>query len=151
MSLRTAFASALQYLRIRKGMSQRDIARTIDQSHVSRLEAGATSVSLEASDELAQALQADPMSLLTLIYASQRGESPLTVLRRTQDDLKSLGLLDDVVPAEPSKLESPRAVKAAELALQISALLEDGKSQAEVAKLLGIARSTVTRHVQIKK
>jgi transcriptional regulator with XRE-family HTH domain len=151
MSLRNAFAAALQSARIHQGLSQRDIAQAIDQSHVSRIEAAVTSVSLDVSEELAKAMKIDPMSLLALVYASQRGESALAVLKQTEYDLKALGLLEAAIPAEPSKLDSPRAVKSAELAQQIALLLAEGKSQAEVAKLLGVARSTITRHVQLKK
>jgi DNA-binding NarL/FixJ family response regulator len=118
---------------------------------VSRLEAATTTVSLEVSEELAKAMRIDPMSLLALVYASQNGESALAVLRRAEYELTALGLLEAAIPAEPSKLDSPRAVKSAELAQQIALLLAEGKSQAEVAKLLGVARSTITRHVQLKK
>ena len=151
MSLRNAFAAALQYVRTHRGMSQRDIASTTDQSHVSRLEAASTSVSLDVSEELAKAMQISPLSLLTLVYASRSGESPETVLRQAQNELEALGLLQASVPPQPSKLESPRAVESAELARQISSLLAQGKSKAEVARELGVARSTITRHVQIKK
>lgn len=151
MSLRNAFAAALQYVRTHKGLSQRNIAGTTDQSHVSRLESATTSVSLEVSEELAGAIQIRPMSLLALVYASRTGESPMSVLQHAEDELKALGLLHEAVPAQPSKAESPRAAESSKLAQKISALLAEGKSQAEVARELGVARSTITRHVKIKK
>ncbi|WP_219064450.1 helix-turn-helix domain-containing protein [Pseudomonas sp. UMAB-08] len=150
MSLRNAFAAALQFVRAHQGLSQRAVASTMDQSHVSRLEGATRSVSLEVSEELAEALQLHPMSLLTLVYAAQSGQSPQTILQRTRDDLESLALLNAVVPAAPTRPDHPRVVEAAELGRQVSDLLAEGNSQAEVARLLGVSRSTITRHVQRK-
>ena len=75
----------------------------------------------------------------------------MSVLQQTEDELQALGLLHESLPAQPSKAESPRAAESSKLAQKISALLAEGKSQAEVARELGVARSTITRHVQIKK
>jgi DNA-binding NarL/FixJ family response regulator len=54
------------------------------------------------------------------------------------------------IPAAPSKLESPQAIEAAERSQEISSLLAEGKSQAEIARLLGVARSTISRHVKTR-
>lgn len=150
MSLRNAFGAALQFLRANKRLSQREISTHIDPSHVSRLEAAQRSVSLEVSRELAQALNLDPMSLLALVYAADTGESPRTIIRRAYEDLESLALLDATLPGEPTKIEHPRIVGAAELKQKIMRLMAEGNSQADVARLLGIAKSTVTRRLQSK-
>ncbi|WP_443691304.1 helix-turn-helix domain-containing protein [Pseudomonas sp.] len=150
MSLRNAFAAALQFMRTHKGFSQRDVASTMDQSHVSRLEGATRSVSLEISEKLAEALQLHPMSLLTLVYAAQSGQSPQAVLQRTRDDLEALDLLNAAIPPEPVKADHPRVVEAAELYRQVNELLAEGHSQAEVARRLNVSRSTITRHVQRK-
>lgn len=151
MSLSDAYAVALQYMRKHKNLSQRDIAVGTDQSHVSRLEAASTSVSLEVSDELARAFKIEPITLLALVYASQNGASPQSVLHRAEAELTALGLLRASLPPTPSKLESPRAVEAAGRARAIAELLAQGKSQAEVARLLGLSKSTVSRHVKIMR
>ena len=149
MSLRDAFAAALQYMRKHRNLSQRDISAGTDQSHVSRLEAAGNSVSLEVSDELARALAIEPMALLALVYASQNGVSPKCVLSRAEAELEALELLHVHLPSTPSKLESPRAMESAQRSRAIAELLAQGKTQAEVARLLGLAKSTVTRHVQL--
>jgi transcriptional regulator with XRE-family HTH domain len=148
MSLRNAFAAALQFLRANQRLTQLDISKQTDPSHVSRLESAQRSVSLEKSKELAQALNLEPLSFLALVYASENRESPRSVLQRAHDDLESLALLDAVIPAQPSKTDHPRVVESADLKLKITKLLAEGHSQAQIARILGVAKSTVTRRIQ---
>ena len=70
MLLRNAYAAVLQLLRARLGLTQHDIAMAVTPSHVSQLEAVKTSATLEVSQELAQALNLHPVSLLTLVHAA---------------------------------------------------------------------------------
>jgi len=148
MSIRTAFASALQFLRAHRKLSQKDIAIQTDQSHVSRLEAGERSVSLEISQELAEALGLDPMTLLTIVYAAERGQSPREILRRIHDDLESSNLLDAKIPYSPTQTVHPVVAEATELKRKIIELMDEGHSQAEVARRLEVSKSTVTRHLK---
>jgi transcriptional regulator with XRE-family HTH domain len=148
MSIRTAFASALQFLRAHRKVSQKDIAKQIDQSYVSRLEAGEHSVTLEISQELAEALRLDPLSLLTFAYAVERGLSPREVLSCIQDDLESSNLLDTKIPPTPVQAVHPVVAEAAELKRKIIELMDEGYSQAEVARRLEVSRSTVTKHLK---
>lgn len=150
MSLRTAFAAALQFLRAHRQLSQQGIANQTDQSHISRLEAGARSVSLEVSQELAEALRLDPMSLLTIVYAAERGQSPREILSRIQDDLESSDLLDASIPSKPVQAVHPVVAEALELKSKIIGLMAEGLTQAEVARRLGVSRSTVSKHLQKK-
>jgi len=148
MSLRTAFAAALQFLRAHRKLSQQDIAKLTDQSHISRLEAGTRSATLEVSQELAEALQLDPLSFLTIVYAAQRGQSPRAILSSIQADLESSGLLDATIPTTPAPVVHPVVADAAELKFKIIKMMDEGLTQAEVARRLKIAKSTVTRHLK---
>ena len=87
MSLRTAFAAALQLLRTRRESSQQDLAEAVDPSYISRLESGARSVTLDVSQDIAKALGVDPLTLLTLAYAAHRGQTPKQVLDHLAKDL----------------------------------------------------------------
>lgn len=148
MSIRSAFASALQFLRAHRKLSQKDIATQTDQSHISRLEAGERSVSLEVSQELAEALGLDPMTLLTIVYAAELGQSPREILRRIYDDLESSNLLDAKIPSSPTQTVHPVVAEASELKRKIIELMDEGHSQAEVARRLEVSKSTVTRHLK---
>jgi|LNAP01.1.fsa_nt_gb transcriptional regulator with XRE-family HTH domain len=148
MSLRSAFASTLQALRAHRGLTQKNIANTTDPSHVSRLEAGTRSVSLEVSEELAHAIGIQPVSLITLVYASKDGMTAREMLHKVQGDLDALGLLDTPISADPVKVVHPRVAEAAELKRKILELMTEGQSQAQVARLLKVSPSTVTKHLK---
>ncbi|MDR8365043.1 helix-turn-helix domain-containing protein [Pseudomonas sp. JL3] len=148
MSLRTAYAATLQFLRAHKKLSQQKIAKQINQSQISRLEAAERSVSLEVSEQLAESFQLDPLSLLTVVYAAHRGQSPREILRRLHDDLDSSNLLDVSVSNELDKTAHPVTAKATKLKSDIFELMDEGHSQAEVARRLGVSRQTVSKHVR---
>jgi DNA-binding NarL/FixJ family response regulator len=88
------------------------------------------------------------MSLLTIVYAVERGLSPREILSRIHDDLESSNLLDARIPSSPAKTIHPVVAEAAELKRKIIALIDEGCSQAEVARRLEVSRSTVTKHLK---
>ena len=148
MSLRTAYAAALQLLRTRRETSQRELADAVDPSYVSRLEAGTRSVTLDVSHELAKALGVDPLTLLTLAYAAERRLTPQQVVDQLVKDLELTGLLGNEVPALPSKKAHPVVTASLELREQIKKLIDQGLTQAEVARKLGISRQTVSNRLK---
>lgn len=148
MPVRVAFAAALQFLRGHLSVSQRDVAQTREQSYISKLEAGSRSVTLEAAQDLADAMNIDPLAFLTLVYASDRGKSPRQLLIELEQVLESQGLLDANVPAQPRTIPHPVDVNAAATNSKIKELMAQGLNQAEVARRLGISRQSVSRHVR---
>jgi len=120
----------------------------MDQSYVSRLESGARSVTLEVSQELAEALELDPLSLLTVVYAVHTGKSPEQILDQVRRDLEAAQLLNAQVPANPEPIPHPVVADAAALKIQVHALLEEGLTQAETAKRLGVSRQTVNKYAR---
>jgi transcriptional regulator with XRE-family HTH domain len=151
MSVRVAFAAALQFLRGHLSVSQRDIAQTREQSYVSKLEAGSRAVTLEVAQDLAQAMKIDPLALLTLVYASDRGKSPRQVLVELNLALENAGLLDVNIPSQPGTVPHPVDVSAAATKTKIHELIAQGLNQAEVARRLGISRQSVSRHLRKSK
>lgn len=145
MSLRKAYAATLQWLRVRRGLSQADLQDQADQAHVSRLEASKTSVSLDLSADIAQALGVTPLSFLTLVAAAHEGKTARSALNETLAELLLLGVLDEVLPNQPQKLIPPQSLVAAEKLRAVQELKKDGVSQVEVSRKLGLPRSTVGR------
>ncbi|MFG9940848.1 DNA-binding protein [Pseudomonas aeruginosa] len=145
MSLRKAYAATLQWLRIRRGLSNSTFKNRLIRLYISRLEASTTSATVDLTSELADALGVTPLSFFTLLAAANEGKTPRTALIETLAELQIQGLLDEKLPAEPQKLPPPRQVAAAEKLRAIRALKEAGLSQAEVCKKLGWRSSTVGR------
>lgn len=150
MSLRIAYASALRFLRKRNEVSQHDLAPAANPSYVSRLEAGARSVTLDVSQELAKALNVDPLTLLVLAYAAERDQTPQEVMNHLLGDLRAQDLLTSKIPSGIAKIPHPEVVAGMDLHAQIIGLMDQGLTQAEVARLLGIARQTVSNHLKRK-
>lgn len=71
MSVRIAFAAALRLLRTGRGLKQDDLSGSLTQSHVSQIENGKTSPSLEVIIELSDALKLHPVALMALVCAAQ--------------------------------------------------------------------------------
>lgn len=151
MSLRISYAAALQFLRVHRESSQQKLGQAADQSYISRLESGTRSVTLDVSQELAQALGVDPLTLLVLAYASDRGQTPHQVLDHLLTDLTKTGLLDSEIPSLPSKRTHPISAAAEQLHAQIKVLVAKGLSPSEIARRLGVARQTVSNHLKKMK
>ncbi|MEX5502264.1 helix-turn-helix domain-containing protein [Pseudomonas putida] len=148
MSLRIAYASALQFLRLRRESSQQALAEAADPSYISRLEAGRRSVTLDASQDIAQGLGVDPLTLLVLAYAAERGQTPQEILRQLEGDLSTGGLLTCEIPSQPSKAPHPGIAAAQVLRAQIKELTDQGLAPVEVAKRLGVSRQSVAYHIK---
>jgi transcriptional regulator with XRE-family HTH domain len=148
MSLRIAYGSALKFLRARQDSSQEDLGHAIDRSYISRLERGERSVTLDVSHSLAEALEVDPLTLLVLAYAAERDQTPQQVLDHLLVDLTATGLKGSKIPSLPPESRHPVTVAAEELRARIRELVDQGLSQAEVARRLGIARQTVSNHLK---
>ena len=151
MSLRIAYAAALRFLRKRSEVSQQQLAPAANPSYVSRLESGTRSVTLDVSQELAKALNVDPLTLLVLAYAAERNQTPQEVMEHLLGDLSAKGLLVTKIPSELVKDPHPEVVAGVELNARIKVLMDQGLSQAEVARRLGIARQTVSNHLKRRK
>lgn len=146
MTLREAFASALQFLRARQGLSQHDIAPSVAQSYVSRLEAGKRSVSLEMSAELADAIGLHPLSFLALVYAAKDGRPAHEILKLTEQQLTEALLLQAEIVQGTERKPHRRKAEAAQTARAVLEQKNDGKTQAEAARSLQISTSTVGRY-----
>lgn len=145
MSLRKAYAATLQWLRMRRGLSQSELQTQTDQGHISRLEASTRSASVDLSADLAKALGVAPLSFLTLVAAAHEGKTARAALNDTLAELERLGVLDEELPGEPLKLTPPRKLAADEKLQAIRKLREAGLTQKEVSRKLGLPTSTVGR------
>ncbi|KPZ27229.1 Uncharacterized protein ALO38_03687 [Pseudomonas coronafaciens pv. zizaniae] len=146
MSLRTALASALQLLRRARGMSQTDFEGSVTQSHISLLESAGTSVSTDTLHDLCKSLEMHPVAFMTLVYSAHSQLTPAEVMALAKEELVQQALIDKVVESGPDKHPHPRVSSAAKSREAVHELREAGHTQAEIARRLNMAESTVRRH-----
>ncbi|UFH49590.1 helix-turn-helix domain-containing protein [Pseudomonas sp. KNUC1026] len=146
MLLRQALAEALLLLRTRKGVTQRMLAVELDASQVSRLERAQSAATLESIDLLAQALEIQPLTLLTLAYAIKAGSTPHDALKLVSEELGLQDFLDIQVSTLVPDFVHPLTARGIETTHAVLELKGQGLSQAQVARSLGISTSTVGRH-----
>lgn len=145
MSLRKSYAAVVQLLRTRKGLSQAKLAGSLTQAHVSELELGRSSATIEMSARLASALKVEPITLLALAAASHEKCTVREALLSALAEAESLGLADTPLPTEPQVMAPSRVVEAKRKWLAVQELKAKGLSQSEAAKHLGVPESTLRR------
>ncbi|KWS73168.1 MULTISPECIES: helix-turn-helix domain-containing protein [Pseudomonas syringae group] len=145
MSLRKSYAAVVQLLRTQKGLSQAKLAGSITQAHVSELELGKSSATVDMSVRLAFALNVEPITLLALAVASHEKRSMREVLLGALAEAESLGLADTPLPTEPQVMAPSRVLEAKRKWLAVQELKTKGLSQSEAAKHLGVPESTLRR------
>lgn len=148
MSIQDGFAAALRWIRVTKGLTQKEVSTAVAASHVSQIEAGKTSPTVKVAGDLAFALGLSPSALLAAAAASDLGTTPRAVLMQAIDELERLELGDTVPPASAQSTDSPHptSARAAVIRAQVQELKTRGMTQVDVARELAIPRSTVQRH-----
>lgn len=145
MSLRKAYAAALQQLRFSLGRFQREAVGKIDRSHVSRLETGRHSATVTSTADIAEALGVQPMTFLALVFAAQESCSARQVLLKALAELDELELADELMPAEPEQIPPPVVHETQKRWEAVQAQKNAGATQREAAAALGISTSAVGR------
>ena len=145
MSLRKAYAAALQQLRVSLGRFQHEAVGKIDRSHVSRLETGKHSATVNSTADIAEALGVQPLTFFALVFAAKEMQPARQVLLKALAELEALELADEILPAEPVQVPPPVVSQAEKRWAAVQAQKEAGATQKETAALLGISTSAVGR------
>lgn len=80
MDIKEAFASALKQARIASELTQEDFSDVSSRTYVSSLERGLKNPTLDKIGDLAGVMAIHPLTLLTLVYMSERNDSDSTKL-----------------------------------------------------------------------
>ena len=80
-----------------------------------------------------------------MVIAADQKRSPREVLHSAILALEELGLADEQMPDEPSRLEPPRVAGAREKKRLVQELKARGMSRSEVVRELGYSTATVGR------
>ena len=90
MYRKAAFGVALKKIRKARNMSQEDFAIVSSRTYISSLERGLKSPTLAKINLLAETLEVNPLTLLTLAYLDESTQSPSELLQSVVKELDSL-------------------------------------------------------------
>ncbi|NQD77560.1 helix-turn-helix transcriptional regulator [Pseudomonas sp. B21-023] len=145
---RKAFASALRFLRRQGSVLQADFDSGVSQSHVSRLEQGQSSPTLDRLEEIAAQLGLHPITLVAITCGASEQIPPAQLLERVRRELEAVASLDQPLPIEDQPITHPQIIEARKLRDEVQRLKGLGHTKAEISRLLGIAKSTAAKHWQ---
>jgi transcriptional regulator with XRE-family HTH domain len=146
MSLRQAFAAALKLVRAHHKLLQQDVSSGVTQARISQLESGKNSATLETTQQIAHAMCMTTTSFVATVLAAQHENTPRQILNEALAELDALGLLDVNVSEHVPELGHPVTQKSANTREHVQKLKTEGHRHSEVARILGLSKSTVTRH-----
>lgn len=154
MSVRKSLAEILRVVRGKRGMTLLNIGEgTSPWSYISLLERAGSNVTVEKLEHVAAALEINPLTLLLLAQSAQRGVMPDVLVKELLSEIQELdvevelqGIAAHMAEGTTPVREHPRAKEGKATTAAVSELKRQGKTQAEVSRELGLARSTVSKH-----
>lgn len=146
MSLRQAFAAAMKFVRAHHKLLQQEVSIGLSQARISQLESGKNSATLETTQQVAQAMRMTTTSFVATVLAAQNKTTPRQVLSEALKELESLGLLDVDISQYLPNSAHPVSQKSANTRAEVQKLKAEGHRHVDVARILGLGKSTVTRH-----
>ncbi|WP_226992661.1 helix-turn-helix domain-containing protein [Pseudomonas syringae group genomosp. 3] len=133
-------------MRRHSSVLQADFEGGVSQSHISRLERGESSVTLERLEEIAAHLNVHPLSLIALTWGASEQIPPAELLERVRRELESVEGLLRPIAIDDQPAVHPRIIEAEKVRNEVQRLKALGHTKAEISRLMGIAKSTAARH-----
>ncbi|MFJ2452614.1 helix-turn-helix domain-containing protein [Pseudomonas protegens] len=90
MTLKASFATVLRALRAKRNISQREFADTTSRTHLSKLEAGKSSITLDKLQQLSDRLSLSSLTLLTLTIIESTAESTTELVNKLCGEIRRL-------------------------------------------------------------
>jgi len=146
MSLSKGLAAALRSARKVRGLSQQGLGDAGDRKHLWQMENGKSSPTLNKLEELSQALNYDPVTLLTLCIAVRDDITPDDVLKRAQRELiefEQLGGMKELAANSDSEPFNSRTNEKQRKLAAVQACKREGLTQKATMERLGMPKSTV--------
>lgn len=152
MTLKNEIGAVLRAIRQQRGLSYEDLNESTFRTTLSLIERGKSKLTVETLSSLAKALDFDVLAFMALCIALERGQTPDDALVKALHELDQfkatggLALLEEQMKdgelvarsqGKPTNQENKSAV------LRLKA---EGKTQADIRRLLGLAKSTVSQY-----
>lgn len=149
MSLKPAFAAVLRSVRGAQHRTQENLAEAASRTYMGKLENGASSITLDKLDELAEALGLSPLTLLALTLSArdsgateQKLERALKEVQVIEAEIGMQTIQSHLTGGKLSKRQPSRPADLEKLAL-VQACKAEGLTQAAASRRLGLNRSTI--------
>jgi transcriptional regulator with XRE-family HTH domain len=145
-------AAVIRAVRKSRGVGYEDLANVGVQRSISALEQAQVNISVGKLAELANALDFDLVALVALCVTLQTNKQPLEVMACASDALMKFAscgghkILEEQFNAGKLLKRSRGKPANRENAVAVRALKEQGHTQAEAVRSLGLAKSTVSRY-----
>ncbi|BCS42997.1 helix-turn-helix domain-containing protein [Pseudomonas amygdali] len=152
MTLKNEIGAALRAIRQQRGLSYEELNEATFRTTLSLIERGKSKLTIEKLCSLTEALDFDVLAFMALCIALERGLTPEDALANAQHELDQfkaaggLALLEEQIRdgelvsrsrGKPANLDNKNAV------LRLKA---EGKTQADIRRLLGLSKSTVSQY-----
>jgi len=152
MTLKNEIGAVLRAIRQQRGLSYEDLNESTFRTTLSLIERGKSKLTVETLSSLAKALDFDVLAFMALCIALERGQTPDDALAKALHELDQfkatggLALVEEQLKdgqlvarsqGKPANLENKSAV------LRLKA---EGKTQADIRRLLGLSKSTVSQY-----
>lgn len=115
-----------------------------------RIERGKTNVTMETLSHVASMLEVDAALLLLLAHSAHSGEPVDIALRRISsklDTLKQDGAIEAIITQPARRTGRPATPDIQKALVRAPLLKESGMSNSEIARELGVSKSTVQRYL----
>lgn len=146
MALRHGLAAALRAIRATKQLTQTDLTGAATRSYVQGIEQAKSDVTIGKLEDLGAAFGLDPLTLLVLSAAVDRGETSDTVMRRIERELAEFMLAGGLDQLASQVDLGPAQVRLKERALRFASVQRcktAGMTQRETSENLKLPKSTV--------
>lgn len=146
MSLSKGFAAVLRTVRAVRGFSQQDLGDAGDRKHLWLMEKAKSSPTLNKFEELSQALQFDPVTILALCVSQRDEVSPAEVIKRVQKELAEFERLGGLKQLADSMVDGEFKSHNDDRSRKLEAIQEckrAGLTPKETIAKLGFTKSTV--------
>ncbi|WP_313629628.1 helix-turn-helix transcriptional regulator [Pseudomonas sp.] len=146
MALRNGLAAALRAIRATKQLTQTDLAVAATRSYIQGIEQAKSDVTIGKLEDLGAAFGFDPLTLLVLSAAVDRGETSEAVMQRVERELaefKDIGGLEKLASQIEHGPAQARLNERAQRQASVQECKAEGMTQRETSEKLKLPKSTV--------
>lgn len=152
MTLKNEIGATLRAVRQQRGLSYEELNDSTFRTTVSSIERGKSKLTIEKLSSLAKALDFDLVAFMAMCIALEGGKTPDDVIAAAKNELDrfkaagGLTLLQEQMRDGELVSRSKGKPANSENKSAVARLKAEGKTQAEIRRMLGLSKSTVSQY-----